>query len=189
MVFKKNHFSELVCGTRDPPLHGENHLKYPFWLFEPLPNVNYRLWQPWLMKRLIKKIDMDSHNLLGLFWNNLLDIHHSILSPSILFNNQRQIIDFCSVLALSLPENESSIIELRIKHSKLVFPGWSWFDLVWFGWWPGWSCTAERWSAPSTSADCAGVHPPQLWGWNLPMAWDSFLHTWVSLCRAGKMAV
>ena len=152
-------------------------------------DINYRLWQPWLMKRLIKKIDMDSNYLLGLFWNNLLDIHHSILSPSILFNNQRQIIDFCSVLALSLPENESSIIELRIKHSKLIFPGWSWFDLVWFGWWPGWSCTAERWSAPSTSADCAGVHPPQLWGWNLPMAWDSFLHTWVSLCRAGKMAV
>ena len=141
-------------------------------------DINYRLWQPWLMKRLIKKIDMDSHNLLGLFWNNLLDIHHSILSPSILFNNQRQIIDFCSVLALSLPENESSIIELRIKHSKLIFPGWSWFDLVWFGWWPGWSCTAERWSAPSTSADYAGVHPPQLWGWNLPMAWDSVLHIW-----------
>ena len=130
------------------------------------------------MKRLIKKIDMDSHYLLGLFWNILVDIHHSILSPSILFNNQRQIIDFCSVLALSLPENGSSIIELRIKHSKLVFPGWSWFDLVWFGWWPGWSCTAERWSAPSTSADCAGVRPPQLWGWNLPMAWDSFLHIW-----------
>ena len=96
-------------------------------------NINYRLWQPWLMKRLIKKIDMDSHYLLGLFWNILVDIHHSILSPSILFNNQRQIIEFCSVLALSLPENESSIIELRIKHSKLVFPGWSWFDLVWFG--------------------------------------------------------
>ena len=130
------------------------------------------------MKRLIKKIDMDSHYLLGLFWNILVDIHHSILSPSILFNNQRQIIDFCSVLALSLPENGSSIIELRIKHSKLVFPGWSWFNVFWFGWWPGWSCTAERWSAPSTSADCAGVRPPQLWGWNLPMAWDSFLHIW-----------
>ena len=188
MVFKKNHFSELVCGTRDPPLHGENHLKYPFWLFEPLPNVNYRLWQPWLMKRLIKKIDMDSNYLLGLFWNILVDIHHSILSPSMLFNNQRQIIDFCSVLALSLPENESSIIELRIKHSKLIFPGWSWFDLVWFGWWPGWSCTAERWSAPSTSADYAGVHPPQLWGWNLPMAWDSFLHTG-QFVQGGQRAV
>ena len=29
---------------RDPPLHGKNHLKFPFWLFDTLPYFSIFLW-------------------------------------------------------------------------------------------------------------------------------------------------
>ena len=62
MVFKK-HFSEYVCGTRDPsPPHEKIHFKFPFWLFYiSLSILRYsfvfqtyicwKVWEPFLKLR------------------------------------------------------------------------------------------------------------------------------------------
>ena len=43
MVFKKiifqNRYVALETPSRPPPLHGKCHLKFPFWLFEPVPKL------------------------------------------------------------------------------------------------------------------------------------------------------
>ena len=47
MDFKKiifqNRYVALKTPSRPPALHGKYHLKFPFWLFEHLPNL---LWEP-----------------------------------------------------------------------------------------------------------------------------------------------
>ena len=40
--FQKNYFFRIgMWNTRPPPLHGENHLKFPFWLFEYFPTQKW----------------------------------------------------------------------------------------------------------------------------------------------------
>ena len=43
MVFKKSFFKVGMWHSRPPPLHGKSHLKFPFWLFENLPNKRSQL--------------------------------------------------------------------------------------------------------------------------------------------------
>ena len=40
-IFFQNRYVALETPSRPPPLHGENHLKFPFWLFEPFPNYGF----------------------------------------------------------------------------------------------------------------------------------------------------
>ena len=46
MVFKKIIFRIGMWHSRPPHLHGKNHLKFPFWLFEPLPYDSRMIWCP-----------------------------------------------------------------------------------------------------------------------------------------------
>ena len=36
-IIFQNRYVALETGLNLPPLHGKCHLKFPFWLFEPLP--------------------------------------------------------------------------------------------------------------------------------------------------------
>ena len=36
---KKSFFRIGMWNSRPPPLHGKNHLKFPFWFFEPFPKI------------------------------------------------------------------------------------------------------------------------------------------------------
>ena len=36
-IIFQNRYVAIETPSRPPPLHGKSHLKFPFWLFEPLP--------------------------------------------------------------------------------------------------------------------------------------------------------
>ena len=63
MVFKKIIFQNSYVELETPPLHGENHLKFPFWLFERFPYF--------LLKRMFDDFDNRDKCRNQAFWETI----------------------------------------------------------------------------------------------------------------------
>ena len=82
MVFKKiifqNRYVALETPSRSPPLHGKNHLKFPFWLLEPFPYLftclERRFHQNYFTHQVYSNIDQAVRTLT---WNRELEFFAS----------------------------------------------------------------------------------------------------------------
>ena len=117
---KKSYFRIGMWHSRPPPLHGKYHLKFPFWLLEPLPY--YNSWTP-LPCTWTEKVDIGQP-----CWTISLFSNHSTSATSV-----HELV--CQVVEHLGPKSGGGIRSKRTTNARhccccFLCP-WPWAEHVW----------------------------------------------------------